>query len=405
MESLPDPVDCLLLCSSSPYAEVLPGPPTQPSKGELAISGWEKVRPRAVYDLTATSQEPRRRRRQFSDQALLRDVVSMPNLCTKNTDLETWKWSYMSGYLDEDFSYVYTGGLSERSSKANPKPGHKKSSSSDSQRTSVSTCSLTLDPASLFTSRHSAYVEPRTQYGEISKMFAMQLKPELLAQQLLIENRLRNVDLSTHPDLQRDSVRSGREKSDTESTNATSLAHAKSTHLQQTRKLRRQRRPKPKMWCPLPANEESHQQLPIDLSFNTRSQVTRHPNSDVAVNSKARLHNQFGNHAGIVGKKSHVQFPRSDEKSNKSDLKMKQRTATYHIIFDQDKHTQRNNLPSAGQAQVCREYHSQATIPVFIPSLEQEQAMIPKRFSKLTALQLKPPATSNVITDRLFYVE
>ena len=195
MESLPDPVDCLLSCSGSPYAKVLPEPPTQPSKGELAISGWEKVRPRAVhvhvYDLTVTSQEPRRCKRQFSDQALLRDVVSMPNLCVKNTDLETWKWSYyMSGYLDEDFSYVYTGGLSERSSKANPKAGHTKSSSSDSQRTSVSTCSLTLHPASLFTSRHSAYVEPRTQYGEMSKMFAVQLKPELLAQQLLIENRL-----------------------------------------------------------------------------------------------------------------------------------------------------------------------------------------------------------------------
>ena len=212
----------------------------------------------------------------------------MPSLCTKNTDLETWKWSYISGYLDEDFSYVYTGGLSERSSKANPKAGHKKSSSSDPQRTSVSTCSLTLDPASLFTSRHSAYVEPRT---EISKMFAVQLKPELLAQQFLIENRLQNIDLNARLGLQRDSVKSGREKNDTEGTSDTSLAHVKLTYLQQTCKLRRQRQPKPKMWCPLPANEESYQQLPIDLSFNTRSQATRHPNSDVAVNSKARLHN------------------------------------------------------------------------------------------------------------------
>ena len=408
MESVPDPIGCLLSCSDSPYDEVLAGPPT-PSKRELAISQWEKVRPRAVYNLTmAASQESRRCKRQkFSYQALLRDVVSMPNLCTKDFDLSERQWSYMSGHLDEDFSYVYTGGLSERCTKANSEAEHKRWPH-DSRGKSVSTCNLTLDPSTLFSNRQSIHVEPRTQYGEISKMFAMQLKPELLAQQLLIEKRLRNVDLNTRPDLQKEDARSGREKKDTESTNSTTLlAHAKSSHLQQTRKLRRQRQGRPKMWHPLPANEEPHQQFPIDLSFNTgRSQATRIPNSDVAVNCKARLYNQFGigsNHAGITGREAQVKIPRRDKKSNKSDLKDKQRTVTYHIIFDHDKHTQGNNSP--GQARAWRESQSQATIPVFVPSLEQEQAMIPKRFSKLTALQLKPSATSSVITDRLFYAE
>ena len=429
MESVPDPIDCLLSCSGSPYVDILPGPPqTSSSKGALALTGWENVKPNAVYDLTAASnsQEPRRRKRHFTNQALLRDVVSMPNLCTKRPgDSETQKWStYMSGELDEEFSYVYTGGLSERSCKTNPNEHIKKSSphGHDPQRASVSTCNLALDPASLFNSRLYIEPAPRTQYGQISKMFAMQLKPELLAQQLLVEKRLQNSDPNIHPaDLQKD-VRSGKVKSDTEHTDAAaSLVHSKSTNLQQTRKLRRQRRPQPKMWRPpVPANEESHQQLPVDLSFNTtKSQAANrpristkhlHPNSDVPVNCKTRPHNQFGFgpfHAGIPpGKKlTQVQQVHGSGEKISSKSTEKQRKATYHIIFDRERCTQGSRSP---QAQAWKQQHSQS-IPVFVPSLEQEQtmAMIPKRFSKLTALQLKPsPSTScSVTTDRLFYAE
>ena len=79
------------------------------------------------------------------------------------------------------------------------------------------------------------------------------------------------------------------------------------------------------MWHPLPANDESHQQLPIDLSFNSRSQVnrisTKNPNIDLAINGKTRLYNQFGFgsfHAGIPGKKLvQVQFPGSGERAVK----------------------------------------------------------------------------------------
>ena len=405
MDSVPDPIDCLLSCSGSPYTEsdILPGPPHTSRRGMLAITGWERVRPNAVYDLTATaSQEPRRRKRQSNNQDLLRDVVSMPNLCTK-ADFETQKWSYMSGQIDEDFSYVYTGGLSERSCKANPDNEYKKSSH-DSQRTSVSMCNLILDPASLFSTRHSAYyIEPMTQCKEISKM---QLKSE----HLQVENRLQNVDLNARPHLQKANVQSsGREKSDIEGTDAASLAHAKSS---QTRKLRRQRRPQPNIWRPPPPNEEPHHQLllPVDISSDTRPQAnkssTKHPNSIVTVNGTTRLHNQFGYgsfhhmHAGIPGKQlTHsVQVPlRSGKKSN-INLKEKQKT-TYHIIFDQ-KHTRGNSMPPKSQAQV-RQETTQTTIPVFIPSIKQakEQAMIPKRFSKLTVLQLLP-STTDMITDK-----
>ena len=348
MESLPDPIDCLLLCSESPYIEVLPGPPSL-SKG--AISGWEKVKPRAVYNLTG-SQESRRHRRHLSDQVLIRDVVSMPNLCTKFNS-ESQKKSHMSGYLDKDFSYVYTGGLSERSIAHSE--AEQKKSSHDSQRTSVSMCNLTLDPASLF-SRHS---EPRTAYGEISKMFAMQLKPEMLAQQSLIESRLRNLDLNARPNLRNGDSRSEKVKSDIEGTSAASLMNVKSPHLQQSRKLKRQRRPKPKMWCPMPADQESQLHLPMDLSFNARSQFNRastiykHPANDVTVHGKVRLHDSFGIgsfHTGISGTKAQVQFPISSKKSNKSDVKEKRtnnRTATYHIIFNRDKHIPENRLLSA----------------------------------------------------------
>ena len=123
----------------------------------------------------------------------------------------------------------------------------------------------------------------------------------------------------------------------------------------------------------------------------------------MAINSKTKLHNQFGCgsfRAGIPGKRlamAQVLFPRSGEKSAKNtDLKEKWRTATYHIIFDQDKHTQGNGLPPASQSQVWRKENTQATM------LEQEQAMIPKRFSKLTALQLiLNSSTSGMITDKL----
>ena len=420
MDSVPDPIDCLLSCSGSPYAEsdILPGPPHTSRKGVLAITGWEKVTPSAVYDLTATaSQEPRRRKRQSNNQDLLRDVVSMPNLCTK-ADFEAQKWSYMSGQLDEGFSYVYTGGLSERSCKANPENEYKKLSH-DSQRTSVSMCNLTLDPASLhvFSTRRSAYyIEPMTQCKEISKM-----QPK--SEHLQVENRLRNVDLNVCPDLQKANIQSsGREKSDIEGTDTVSLAHAKSS---QTRKLRRQRRPQPKIWHPPPPNEEPHHQLllPVDISSDTRPQAnkssSKHPNSIVTVNGTTRLHNQFSgygsfHHAGAPGKQpiatcTHVQNPRNGKKSSSSksitNHREKQRTITYHIIFDQDRCTRGSRLPQA-QDQASKQEYSQ-TIPVFVPSLEQEQAMIPKRFSKLAALQMKSsaPNSISVITDRLLYSE
>ena len=345
MESLPDPIDCLLLCSESPYIEVLPGPPSL-SKG--AITGWEKVKPRAVYDLTAGSQESRRRKRHLSDQVLICDVVSMPNLCTSTRlKSESRKKSHMSGYLDKDFCYVYTGGLSERS-KANSDAKHKKPSH-DSQRTSVSMCNLTLDPTSLF-SRHSAHmVEPRTAYGEISKSFAMQLKPEMLAQQSLIESRLRNLDLNAHPN--GDSTSEKGKNTTSDGTSAVSLVNAKSPHLQQSHKLKRQRRLNSKMWCPMPTNHESHQ-LPIDLSFKDRSHDNRASNDVAGVNSRTRLYGLFGVGSFHAGKfctkqaKMHAQFPRVVEKyctkSSKSEPKQtwtKNGTLTYQIIFGQHQKT------------------------------------------------------------------
>lgn len=438
MESVPDPIDSLLSCSGSPYVDVLPGPPQTQSSGKGALSiltGWEKARPSAVYDLTAAvCQEPiaRRHKKQSNNKAFLRDTVSMPNLCTSSDPVrEAQKCPYMSGYVDEDFSYVYTGGLSERSRKANPVAAECKKlpHGHDSQRTSVSTCNLTLDPASLFNGRHSAYSgPPRTQYGEIStNMFAAQLKPELLAQQLLIESRLRNVDLNARPGLQKDNVNgsSGREKRDMEGTNAASLAHAKSAHLQKTRKLRRQRQTQPKMWHPLPASEESHQQLPVDLLVNPGSQGNsriptnyKHPKNDVAINSKTRSYNQFEfdsfHRVGIPGRKmTRVRLPRSGEESKKSkDLKEGKKTAVYHIIYDHGTQTRDQesslNLPTAiaSQTQAWRE-DSQA-IPVFIPSraLEwEEAATIPNRFSR-SKLRVQSRSPSNMFKRELvFYAE
>ena len=242
----------------------------------------------------------------------------------------------------------------------------------------------------------------------------MQLKPEMLAQQLHIENRLRYLNINSRPNLQKDDARLEKGKSDTDSTSTSSLASTKSPHLQQSRKLNRQRRPKCKILCPMPANQESNKPpLPIDLLFNTRHQTNRasiqYSHGGVVVKSKAKLPGPFGVeplnfHTGTSGAKTKVHFPSSGKKSDKCGPKQKwknNKTVIYEIIFDGDKHIPENSLPSNRQTHAWQE-HAQ-TIPVFVPSLEQEQAMLPKRFSRST-LQSRSP-TSSMFNNKIFYAE
>lgn len=159
-------VHCLLSQSGLPYKPVLAG------LEETDIRGWRNIRPGAVYDLSSrhqAQQQPRRttrgnKPRSWSSQPARRDTTD-PS-------------SYMSGELDRSYNYVYKGGLSKQAGSMEPLPPL-----STSQHTTVH-----LDPALRY---HSNGPEQHI----LAKIVAMQLKPELLVEHIIIENRLRQMNI------------------------------------------------------------------------------------------------------------------------------------------------------------------------------------------------------------------
>lgn len=280
-------VDCLLSCSSSPYAHVQHSRPSLLGNGAAALSGWDDVMPNAEYDICCTAVVPNaeevvalRRRRRHSSSRSIHGVVSMPNLCTRfkhQTMSSQMQHHVMSGYLDEDFSYVYREGLSDRC-RADIERNKQDSSSAGNairlQKKSLSTCNLTLDPTSL--SMRPLLVE-RKQYNEVSKIISMQFRPEVEAEQKLIENRFGMQRSGDGRTLE------GRKHHihtiKTTSTCASSSPNNKSTtcHEQPPRR-RKQRHPRPKP-LPLPTHwypkvtltQDPHQHTDIVI-FNGYSQ-------------------------------------------------------------------------------------------------------------------------------------
>lgn len=105
---------------------------------------------------------------------------------------------YMSGELDENYTYVYKGGLSDRA----------EGGASENTRTQYPfhcppqlqkhVQTVTLEPSlSNDASAHEASCR-----AELSRILSLQLKPELLVEQLIIENRLRTMSLAAFPVLE-----------------------------------------------------------------------------------------------------------------------------------------------------------------------------------------------------------
>lgn len=393
-------LDCLISCSSSCYRSLLSGPRLL---NKLTPSRWENVRPSAVYDLTnihlLNTNSPRRRiKRHSSNQyALARGAVSLPSLRTKVAPShKEFSESYMSGYLDENFTYVYPGGLSKKSGATEEHKLHKESPTHhcntepmQKQRSqSISTHTLTLD--SVFAGRlHAAQMDSRTR-NEISKIVAMQLRSDVLAEQLFVENRLRNLDLNTFPLLGMgnsggcgvNSLESARGKSLSISAPPliNSVSHIQAQRQQSHKKREKRRRKQqeskaPLDWCPISIPEP---QYIGDIPFDS-------PQHRTAGASMHNHHVRFGSLRGSgskglslsgVGSGTAPKQSASIQTQKGTERSKKRRSVTY---FGQEEFALESSIPKSAE-------HSEHSIPVVVPMLDQEYVTrskyrLPSKFS------------------------
>ena len=449
-----DSIDCLLKCSGAPYAEILPGPLL---KDGMSFSRWDNVKPNAEYDLTTaalfgskseSTGVRRLRRRQPSSQSV-RGAVSMPNLCSKFSRLSrsprsgSRAQSYMSGRLDENFSYVYAEGLSDRCRAALEAAQHKMEAPScdacavQQQRKSLSTCNLTLDPTILSTYPPHELTESRYYYGELSNYFSMKFRQETVEEQLLMEKGYPvSHNSSVIPSLKVRGNRKGLYESKPKvrgqkepKSDVSIMVDDKSQNLQprytasidrvQNRRLPRH---KPKSWFPSMAASltQDHQQLTcrsrVDLISNSSnlthlSQVqnstkTSNDFASAAPRNIVNVNNmQSGHHhlhrvgpgrdqsSSKQATNKFVNFPRiSQQKNGKSKLEetklkwLSKRTVAY---FNEEGITLHAKTPSdmlsseSHQPQLRPTGQQGSTvIPYFmaVNSFEQEEAVTAKRF-------------------------
>ena len=266
-------MQCLLSCSSSCYLSLLAGPPLNND----TFSRWENVRPSAEYDLSSQSHNPLKTRKTRSINPLARGAISLPNIRSKFPQ-RRFSESYMSGHLDKNFSYVYTGGLSGKSSFEHEykkeSPVHHFSTDPLQHQGSyhLSTHTLALERPIVAPGRYAAQMDSRTR-KEISTLVAMQLRPEVLADQLVIENRLRNLQLNAFSVLGTMSEN----RMSSEMRNGTKIAsksldrtpppltviHASQAQQSHRKRMRRKSKSNGAFeWCPLTIQECSSTDLP-----------------------------------------------------------------------------------------------------------------------------------------------
>lgn len=150
-------------------------------QAEEMCCGWKTTRPSATYDFSKTSSKRRR---------VAPALPATKTLPQSSND----KCPYMSGELDEHYTYVYKGGLSDR--------GETRSGSA------ADTTSLQMQPqlqkhvqtVTLEPNNAPAHMQALASCrAELSRILSLQVKPELLVEQLIIENRLRAMSLSAFP--------------------------------------------------------------------------------------------------------------------------------------------------------------------------------------------------------------
>ena len=413
-------VRCLLSHSGSCYLSLLDGPPQNNTATVPTISGWENVRPCAEYDLTdrRLNSIQRKRKRRPSNQLAGRRAVSLPNI---RPPQKRYSDSYMSGHLDENFSYVYTGGLSERADSAEPEQHQKVYHMVDplfqhpAGGHSYSTRTLTFDTGPIFPGRLAAQIDMRMR-REISKLVAMQLKPEILAEQIIIENRLRNLELNAFPvlgaksesRLQMERGNSVNEVLTTKSDSAPPVAVRHWASLaQQSRRKKKQRKTKPPKpstfeWCPMGIQECSSTDFRLNAQESLKRETLKHlvtVNSPPIVSPNSTRSDGIGLSSclgvGALSKKqmTHVKSPKSIYEpmhptctQGKEKTVVNKRTLGY---FGQEKFAVENNVsgPVSGRHDEGSPGPYRVRVPVIVPTLKQEQTGRTKRLNNgLTTL-------------------
>ena len=221
------------------------------------LFGWKQVRPGAAYIIP---QEIRRKKHAYEYGAVIPierrlQQVTIPQDCPLNKHSSS-QCPYMSGYIDDAYSYVYKEGLSSKSNGEGPPSPHSMYKRFHTQTTAK------LEPAILY--RHP---DPNTQL-DIARIVAMQPKPELLVEQLLIENRLRMMSLAAFPNLNLEGVGVASDKGErlsNKSGSAPSLRVATQQHqrvqTQHKEKRRKRKVQVPLEWCSLNSGSERSPQL------------------------------------------------------------------------------------------------------------------------------------------------
>jgi hypothetical protein len=316
----------------------------------------------------------------------------------------------MSGYLDENFSYVHPGGLSEKSGAIDEQKLHKETPTHHYINTeplkqrqtsqSVSTHTLTLN--SVFASRlYATQMDSRTR-NEISKIVAMQLRSDVLAEQLFVESRLRSLDLNAFPLLGmgnsfggqgvNNSLESARGKS--LSISAPSMSNHSASHnniqeqRQQSHKKREKRQRKqqdfkypPLDWCPISIQESQHNIT--DSPFNSPQH-----GAEASIHSH---HMRFGSLRGnglmgLSGAGSGTIAPKQSaniQPPQKVGERSKKRRSV-RTYFGQEEFALENSIPKSES----RDKHG---IPVVVPVLDQGPiASRTKQVNKLTTLHRLP---------------
>lgn len=322
----------------------------------------------------------------------------------------------MSGSLDENFSYVYAGGLSDRSSSEDDNK-HKKEKESPVHRLldplqhqeSQSLSTLTLDPA-IFVHRHAAAIQmnPRTR-DEITRIVAMQLKPEIIAEQLVLENRLRNLELNAFPQLglrsdQPCGLNKEREYKMNIHTSPLRVRGVSQLSLSHRKKKRRKQTNKSTTafeWCPLSIQECSSTDLPTNNDpFKDASGKLKHSLSISSPTHHLTLTPTSSKTSG-----SEVSGPvaiglgspatrKSIAKTSKINGSTEQKEETVSkktlVYYGRDQYTIGGGIPTRSEDKDQVPYR----IPVVVPTLKQEKTWrtnVAKRVeSRLAALHHTP---------------
>ena len=196
--------------------------------------GWKAVRPCAEYGCT-----PAERRRRSHGPAV--------TPLRKRGEDEREEYPYMSGHLDEEYSYVYSRERSSKPSSCPVRPLHPPMYHRQM---------VLPDPVMPY---RAAQLDPPA-HSELTNLVAMQLRPEILVERIVIENRLRTMSLAAFPVLE--GIGCGRNSA----AKQTASSKSKSTPMLVPQHRKHQRR-KPQFsleWCPLSKQPVMGNLQPVD---------------------------------------------------------------------------------------------------------------------------------------------